>query len=182
MNTAEIPEKTLRISGVVKESITDGPGIRFTVFAQGCPHGCAGCHNPDTHDPAGGYDCEISVILSEFLKNPLLKGMTLSGGEPTEQAEAFLPLAHEVVRAGKDIAIFSGYTFEELLEMGKTRPAVTELLALCRFLVDGRFIENRRNLTLTFRGSENQRIIDAAASLEQGKPVVITHLYDGANT
>ena len=88
--------QTIRLAGVVRESIVDEPGIRFTVFVQGCPHHCPGCHNPQTHDPAGGYDCEISRLLEEFDRDPLLRGMTLSGGEPIEQAEALLVLARAV--------------------------------------------------------------------------------------
>ncbi|MCI9640020.1 MAG: 4Fe-4S cluster-binding domain-containing protein [Emergencia sp.] len=78
-------EQTLRIAGVVKESIVDGPGIRFVVFSQGCPHHCPGCHNAVTHDFEGGYDCSIERILAEIDANPLLDGVTFSGGEPVCQ-------------------------------------------------------------------------------------------------
>ena len=72
----------LRIAGTIGESIVDGPGIRYVVFTQGCPHGCPGCHNPQTHDPAGGFWAETDEILSVLAENPLLDGITLSGGEP----------------------------------------------------------------------------------------------------
>lgn len=162
---------TIRLAGVVRESIVDGPGIRFTVFVQGCPHHCPGCHNPQTHDPAGGYDCAPQRLLEELDRDPLVRGVTLSGGEPMEQAEALLPFAREVCARGRDLVIFSGYTFEQLLEMGTRRPAVRELLSLAFLLIDGRFVLAERDLTLRFRGSRNQRLLDPAASLAAGRAI-----------
>ena len=72
----------LRLAGIVRESIVDGPGIRFTVFCQGCPHGCPGCHNPETHDFKGGSDCSVDRLMEEIDKDPILAGVTFSGGEP----------------------------------------------------------------------------------------------------
>lgn len=143
---------TIRLAGVVRESIVDGPGIRFTVFVQGCPHHCPGCHNPQTHDPEGGYDCAPQRLLEEIDRDPLVRGVTLSGGEPMEQAEALLPFAREVRARGPGSCDFSGYTFEQLLEMGTRRPAVRELLSLAFLLVDGRFVLAERDLTLSFPG------------------------------
>lgn len=163
----------LRISGVVRESIVDGPGIRFVVFTQGCTHACPGCHNPDTHDPMGGYEIEVQKIYDEFIKNPMLKGITFSGGEPMLQPAQLLPLAHMVADLGKDIAIYTGFTFEQLLEMGKKTPEIIELLKLSNFLVDGPFVLPQRDLTLTFRGSRNQRIINPALSLARGETVLL---------
>ena len=162
---------TIRLAGVVRESLVDGPGIRFTVFVQGCPHHCPGCHNPQTHDPAGGYDCAPQRLLEELDRDPLVRGVTLSGGEPMEQAEALLPFAREVRARGRDLVIFSGYTFEQLLEMGTRRPAVRELLSLAFLLIDGRFVLAERDLTLRFRGSRNQRLLDPAASLAAGRAI-----------
>lgn len=168
------PELTgsIRLAGIVRESIVDGPGIRLTVFVQGCPHHCPDCHNPETHDPSGGYDCALQKILDAFDADPLLRGITLSGGEPFEQAAGLLPLAQAVHRRGKDVVAFSGYTFEELLEKGRCDPAVIELLSLCCLLVDGRFVLAQRDLSLRFRGSRNQRLIDPQRSLETGQPVL----------
>ncbi len=163
----------VRISGVIRESIVDGPGLRFVLFTQGCPHHCPGCHNPQTHDPAGGYDVEDEKVISEFAKNPLLKGMTFSGGEPMEQPEALLPIAKAVVAMGKDLDIYSGYTYEQLLEKAKTRPAILELLKLTTILIDGPFILAERDLTLHFRGSRNQRLIDVQKTLESGTIVLM---------
>lgn len=158
------------MAGVEKQSIVDGPGLRLTIFTQGCPHRCAGCHNPETHDFEGGYNSQIENILAEFDKNPLLAGMTFSGGEPFCQAQALLPLAKGVKERGKNIFIYTGYTFEELLEMED--PAILELLALADTLVDGRFLMGERDLTLLYRGSRNQRILNVPESLKERKAVL----------
>lgn len=147
----------LRIAGVIRESIVDGEGLRFVVFTQGCPHHCEGCHNPQTHDVNGGYLIEQEKILTEFFKNPLLKGITLSGGEPFIQAKELIPIAKAVKEGGKDVVIYTGYTLEQLETMGGE---VKELLHYCDTLIDGRFVLSERDLTLTFRGSRNQRVID----------------------
>lgn len=147
----------LRIAGVIRESIVDGEGLRFVVFTQGCPHHCEGCHNPQTHDVNGGYLIEQEKILTEFFKNPLLKGITLSGGEPFLQAKELTPIAKAVKDSGKDVVIYTGYTLEQLETMGGE---VNELLHYCDTLIDGRFVLKERDLTLTFRGSRNQRVID----------------------
>lgn len=171
MSAAELTS-SVRLAGVVRESIVDGPGIRLTVFVQGCPHHCLGCHNPDTHDPLGGYDCALQKIIDAFDADPLLRGITLSGGEPFEQADGLLALAQAVRQRGKDVVAFSGYTFEELLEKGKKEPNVIELLSLCCLLVDGRFVQTQRDLSLRFRGSRNQRLIDPQQSLKTGRLVL----------
>lgn len=163
--------QSLRIAGVVKESIVDGPGIRFVVFCQGCPHHCPGCHNAETHDFDGGYDCSVEKILEAVDANPLLDGVTFSGGEPACQPEGFLTLAKEVKGRGLDVIMYSGYTLEELLQMGKENPVLLELLGQLDILVDGRYTESQRDLTLLFRGSKNQRVIDVPASLKAGKAV-----------
>ncbi len=150
----------LRLSGVIEESIVDGPGIRFVIFTQGCPHHCPGCHNPQTHDFSGGFDADIPAILAGIRENPLLDGVTLSGGEPFCQAEALLPLVQEIRKLGKTVFAYSGYTLEQLLELGKTQPAVLKLLKLCDTLVDGPYVEALRDLNLEFRGSSNQRVLD----------------------
>ena len=164
---------SIRIAGVVRESIVDGPGIRFTIFSQGCPHNCAGCHNEATHDFSGGYDCSIEKILCEIDKDPLLSGVTFSGGEPMCQPEGFYALAKKIKQRSLDIVIFSGYTYEELLQMEKERPALGGLLSLADYLIDGRFVLAERDLTLRFRGSRNQRFIDLAATRAQAKIVEV---------
>ncbi len=160
----------VRVNGIVAQSIVDGPGLRLTVFTQGCPHACIGCHNPQTHNPTAGFDVDTDHVLSAFKRNPLLAGVTFSGGEPILQAESLIPLAQAVVDMGKNCIIYSGFTFEELV--GMHDKAVDELLSLCKLLIDGRFVLEQRDLTLTFRGSHNQRIINIPASLEQGRAVL----------
>ena len=168
---------TSRIAGVVRESIVDGPGFRFTVFCQGCPHNCEGCHNQATHDFSGGYDCDISRILEAIDKNPLLDGVTFSGGEPMCQAEAFCSLAAEVKKRNLNIVTYTGYTYEELLIMSEKDIWIKKLLDLTDILIDGRFILSQRDLTLLFRGSRNQRVIDMNLTRNSGKLTLAEKYY-----
>ena len=163
---------SIRLAGIVRESIVDGPGIRFTVFCQGCPHGCPGCHNPESHDFEGGSDCSIDRILEEIDKDPLLAGVTFSGGEPFCQPEAFLQLAEAVKTRNLNITTFSGYTYEQLCEMAETNTAVKKLLDITDILVDGPYIKEKRDLTLQFRGSSNQRVIDMNRTRKQNQVVI----------
>lgn len=167
----------LRISGTIQESIVDGPGIRYVIFTQGCPHRCPGCHNPQTHDFAGGKDADIEEILREIEANPLLSGVTFSGGEPFCQPEALSFLGREIKAMGKHLMVYTGYVYEELLELGKSRPAVSELLELADILVDGPYLENERDLTLSYRGSANQRVIDLKKTKEHGTVILYQDEY-----
>lgn len=154
----------LRIADIIQESIVDGPGIRLVVFTQGCRHRCSGCHNPQTHALGGGSLIDIAACLHMVEQNPLLDGITLSGGEPFEQAEACGVLAEQVRARGLHVMTYSGYTYEYLLRKGPVHAGWLRLLEASDLLVDGRFRLKERNLQLPFRGSENQRIIDLAAS------------------
>lgn len=156
----------LRLAGVIRESIVDGPGIRMTVFTQGCPHHCKGCHNEQTWDFEGGYDSSTERILEEAQKDPILRGLTFSGGEPFCQAESLSILAKEAKEKGYDIFCYTGFTFEKLVSEFKNHPEYKELLTYCDWLVDGPFILSERSLMLKFRGSKNQRILDVKKSLE----------------
>lgn len=165
--------KTLRLAGVMRESIVDGPGIRMTVFGQGCPHHCKGCHNPETHDPAGGYISHPENILKAIDQNPLLQGVTFSGGEPFFQAEAFAMLGAEIKKKGLHITTYSGYTFEQLIEGAKKGvPGWNELLLVTDLLIDGKFVLEERSLNILFRGSKNQRLVDVKKSIEAGEAVL----------
>ena len=165
--------KTLRLAGVMRESIVDGPGIRMTIFGQGCPHHCKGCHNPETHDPNGGYISNPENILKAIDQNTLLQGVTFSGGEPFFQAEAFAVLGEKIKEKGLHIATYSGYTFEQILAgIEEGRPGWKELLSVTDLLIDGRFILEERSLNLLFRGSKNQRLINVKKSLESGEAVL----------
>ncbi len=157
----------IRISGLVNDSIVDGPGFRYTVFTQGCPHHCPGCHNPQTHDFEGGKDMDTADIVRKFLDNPLLDGITLSGGEPFCQCAACAELARAAKKAGLNVWAYSGYTFEQLME----KPEARELLETADVLVDGPFILAQRTLDAHWRGSKNQRLIDVPASLKAGYAV-----------
>ena len=156
----------LRLAGVIRESIVDGPGIRMTIFTQGCPHHCKGCHNEQTWDFEGGYDSSTERILEEAQKDPILRGLTFSGGEPFCQAEALSALAKEAKEKGYDIFCYTGFTFEKLISEFDTHPEYKELLTYCDWLVDGPFVLSERSLMLKFRGSKNQRILDVKKSLE----------------
>lgn len=161
----------LRIAGIEKESITDGVGVRYTVFTQGCKHKCLGCHNPETHDINGGYDIAIDEIIEDLKSNPLLDGITLSGGDPFFQAKECTELLVRIRKELKHLNVwaYSGFTFEQLLRNKDMR----EMLDLVDVLVDGRFVLKRRTLESRFKGSENQRIIDVRKSLENNKVICI---------
>ena len=161
----------LRISGLVNDSIVDGPGFRFVVYVQGCPHHCEGCHNHQTHDFEGGTTTTTEEIMVKIKRNPLLKGITLSGGEPFCQCAPLAELARMVKKQGLSVMAYSGYTIEQLLQRAKTEESVRALLLNCDILVDGPFIKEQRDISLRFRGSKNQRIIDPVASLKKGVAV-----------
>lgn len=161
----------LRVADIVNDSIVDGPGLRLAVFVQGCPHRCSGCHNPHTHSFDGGRTLTSKEIVEQFYANPLLEGITFTGGEPLEQASALLPIAKAVQETGATVWLYTGYTWEGLLNDGDL--AVRKLLTYCDVVVDGRFEEERKNLSLRFKGSENQRVLDVSASLSKGKAIIL---------
>jgi len=162
----------LRLFGEIKESITDGPGLRYTVFAQGCPHYCTGCHNPESHSFTDGYLVKEEKVIEEIIKNPLLDGVTLSGGEPFMQAMELAYVAGAVKARGLSVIVFSGYTFEELLALSNERKGYRTLLENTDILIDGRFDAGKKSMDLRFRGSANQRAIDVPASLQKGNVVL----------
>ena len=161
----------MRIYGLVQDSIVDGPGFRFVCFVQGCPHHCPGCHNPDSHDPAGGREMTVEEVAREMLSNPLTGGLTLSGGEPFRQPEDCLRLAERAREKALSVWSYTGYTFEHLFREGTE--AQRALLAALDVLVDGPFVLAERTLSLPWRGSRNQRLIDVPASLRAGEAVVL---------
>lgn len=163
-------EQKIRVAGYVPESIVDGVGLRFTLFVQGCSHRCPGCQNPQTHPAEGGRWMDAVEIMAEIVKNPLLSGVTFSGGEPFEQAGPLAELAGRVKARGLHLCSYTGYTFEQLVGMNDA--AVRRLLERCDVLVDGPFLLEQRTLEKRFAGSRNQRCLDVAASLREGKPVL----------
>lgn len=165
--------KTFRIAGKIPESIVDGPGIRYVIFAQGCPRHCPGCHNPDTLPFEGGEEADPETILAEIKKNPLLDGVTFSGGEPFSQSAALAELAGRIRELGLNIMTYTGYTLEELQEGQNENKGWKELLEKTDILVDGPFDQTQKSLLLKFRGSANQRLIDVPASIHEGKVILI---------
>ena len=161
----------LNLSGILTDSIVDGPGIRTTVFSQGCPHHCPGCHNPETWEFGCGTDVPVEAIVDIVRSNPLCRGVTFSGGEPFAQPEGFAKLAVLLKEAGYEVAAYSGYTFEELLSGSE---AQRQLLERIDILIDGPFLQQEKSLELVFRGSRNQRVLDVKASLAAGKAVETT--------
>ncbi|MBR2284862.1 MAG: anaerobic ribonucleoside-triphosphate reductase activating protein [Ruminococcus sp.] len=160
----------LRIAGLVNDSIVDGPGIRYTIFVQGCPHHCPGCHNPDTHSFSGGSITDTGELLEKIKQNPLLDGVTFSGGEPFCQAAVLAELGKQIKQLGLNIVTYTGYTFEELYS-GSEDNGWGELLDVTDILIDGRFVLELRDWNVRFRGSSNQRYLDCQESLRQGRAV-----------
>jgi len=166
-------ERYIRIAGTIDDSIVDGPGLRMTIFFQGCLRGCEGCHNPESWPLDGGREETAGSLLAKIDKNPLLTGVTFSGGEPLLRAGALLPLAEGIRERGLDLAIYTGWTFEEALADGDE-----DVLALFRYasaLVDGPFVLARKSMLLPFRGSGNQRILDVELSLAEGRAVAMAN-------
>lgn len=161
----------MRIANLISDSIVDGVGLRLTVFTQGCPHRCEGCHNPQTHDFAGGREVSVAEILQKVRENPLLDGITLSGGEPFCQADACAELARAVKALGLNVWTYTGYTYEQLI--AEARPEQLALLDATDVLIDGPFILSQRTLELPWRGSRNQRLIDLCQTKAQGHIVEI---------
>lgn len=155
-----LPHNILKISGVVNDSIVDGPGIRYTIFTQGCPHNCKGCHNPQTHSYSDGTNVDINSLFDEIKNNPLLDGVTFSGGEPFGQVFPLTLLAQKVHSIGLNVIAYTGYLYEFLCQ---SQPYI-QLLNECDYLVDGPFILSERDSSLKFQGSKNQRIIDCKKS------------------
>lgn len=162
----------VRLFGLANDSIVDGPGIRFAIFTQGCFHNCEGCHNPNSHDPNGGYIETTDEIISKFKANPLLDGVTFSGGEPFLQAKPLTVIAQAAKDSGLNTIAYTGYTFEELLQGANEENGWSEFLKTLDLLVDGRFILAQRSVELNFKGSRNQRILNVPESLEQGTAVL----------
>lgn len=163
-------DRVIRLYGLVGDSIVDGPGLRFSVFVQGCSHRCPGCHNPESQPEAGGYERTVGEVLAEIESNGLVKDVTLSGGEPFEQCEACIALAELLKERGYGVWAYSGYLYEELAA-GIPDPAAVRLLDLCDVLVDGPYVEPLSSYELVWKGSSNQRIVDLAKSRKTGSVV-----------
>ena len=168
-------ENEIRIAGIVEESIVDGPGIRFVIFTQGCPHGCKGCHNPQTHDFNSGKDVNIDEIVNKIKEDPLLKGVTLSGGEPFMQAGKLAKLIDQLSDTKLDIITYTGFKYEEIIKNANDENKFYKLLDRTDILIDGKFEEDKKDENLMYRGSSNQRAIDVELSRKSGK--IIEHEF-----
>lgn len=158
----------IRVAGIVNDSIVDGPGIRLTIFSQGCFRNCSDCHNPNTHDPTGGYEITVSEVASMIDSNPLLSGITFSGGEPFLQPLTLSLVAKMAHEKKLNVICYTGYLYEELLE----NPSHRTLVEACDYIIDGPYIKDLRNLELRYRGSSNQRIVDVKKSLESKSTIL----------
>ena len=166
-------KKTIRLSGIAYESLVNGPSMRRVFFAQGCKHNCKGCFNPDTHDFNGGEDRDVDELIKDTLDNPILRGVTFSGGDPWEQADKFAYMAKAFKDNGLDIWSYTGYTYEYIMENKDKRSGWNELLNSIDVLVDGKFEAEKIQDGLRYRGSTNQRIIDVKKSLSSNKVVTL---------
>lgn len=159
----------IKIASVIDDSIVDGPGIRMTVFFQGCSHECEGCFNKETWDFNGGHYCDVEDIYKAAMNNPLLDGITLSGGDPIYQVKGALELVKLFENTPLNIFVYTGFTFEELLEISKNNEDLQAFLEKIDYLVDGKFDITKKDISLRFRGSSNQRIINVKQSLKENK-------------
>ena len=150
-----------RIAGIERNSIVDGVGLRYVVFFQGCLRHCDGCHNPETWDFNGGKRMTTADIIADMAaQHPLIKGLTLSGGEPMMQPKAALELARAAKELGWNVWCWTGYTLDALISVSLDNPEVSELLSTIDYLVDGSYRKELRTLELPWRGSSNQRVIN----------------------
>lgn len=166
----------LRIAGLAKNSIVDGPGIRYAIFTQGCHHKCEGCHNPQSHDPKEGSFADIDEIMEEIASTTLYEGVTFSGGEPFLQADTLADLAIKIKSSGLGLSIicYTGYTYEEIQDIISSGAfSYSRLLNNVDYLIDGRYESNKASLDCKWRGSTNQRIIDVNESRQQNKVIEI---------
>ena len=162
------------ISGIDYESFNNGLGIRTVIYISGCLHNCVGCHNPETHNFKNGKKLtnELIVEIKENIqKRNFISGLTISGGDSMFSAEETINLLNTINRnVYKNLWLYTGFTFEELLQDASSLQY--KLLTMIDVLVDGKYEENLRDVTLKFRGSLNQRLIDVQKSLQEGKVIV----------
>lgn len=163
----------LNIAGIQNDSIVDGPGIRCAIFVQGCPHHCEGCHNPETWEFGVGRDISVDEIMEQIKKDPLLDGVTYSGGEPFTQCHALVELTDRIRMECPKLSVMSytGYTIEQLIKQATPENGFMELLKRLDYIVDGPFILAQKSYELKFKGSANQRFLDVRRTLAEGKPV-----------
>lgn len=160
-----------------QDSIVDGEGIRSVIWTQGCPHNCKGCHNPGTHSIDGGFLVDVDDIKKQIDNLKFQDGITFSGGDPMIQPESCLEIAKYCHQKGLNVWCYTGYTYEQLLNLATKKKAISEFLKQIDVLVDGKFMMEEKSYDVVFRGSKNQRLIDVKKSLKSNRLVLITK-YD----
>ncbi|MDW8802447.1 anaerobic ribonucleoside-triphosphate reductase activating protein [Clostridium sp. A1-XYC3] len=165
--------RQIRLAGIAYESLVNGPGLRRVFFAQGCRHNCKGCFNPSTHDFNSGELKSINELVKSIKENPMIKGVTFSGGDPFEQAEEFAYMAEKIKELGLNIWCYTGYTFNCIIDRANKEKGWENLLSNIDVLIDGKFEEDKKDDSLKFRGSSNQRIIDVKESISSGTIVTM---------
>ena len=179
MAESEKEPQTISLYGTVNDSIVDGPGLRFAVFVQGCSHHCPGCHNPKSQPAEGGIKTSIDELVETIASNRSVHDVTLSGGEPFEQADACAVLARKLKERGYGLWAYSGYLYEQLCERAESGDeGVKELLELIDVLVDGPFVQALKSYDLQWKGSSNQRVIDMKKTRAQGEVVLWSNRYE----
>ena len=164
----------IKLAGQLFESLVNGDGgLRRVLFTQGCPHmpKCCGCHNPSTWNLEDGTAFNTEDLIADIKNNPLLSGITLSGGEPFMQAQAISEILSDSKKLGLNTWVYSGYTYEELLGMLKVQGVLSSLLNI-DVLVDGKFCIDLQDTNLKYRGSSNQRLIDVQKSISEDKIIL----------
>lgn len=162
---------------IQSDSIVDGPGLRAVIWTQGCKHNCKGCHNPSTHSFDGGFLKDVEEIKKEIDKLTLIDGITLSGGDPLFQVKECLEIVLYAKKRKLNVWVYTGFTFEQLIKLKENKKEIKEFLENIDVLVDGKFEIENKKLSLNFRGSTNQRIINVKKSLKENK-VCIYKKYD----
>ena len=161
------------------DSIVDGPGLRAVLWTQGCSHHCKDCQNPQTWDFDGGGLIPLSAVYAAIDELEGQTGLTFSGGDPMFQVEACNKIAEYAIKKGLNIWCYTGFTYEQIIEMSKTKPVYKKFLEKIDVLVDGKFILEKRDLNLLFRGSSNQRLIDVKETLKTGNITLLNeHIYN----
>jgi anaerobic ribonucleoside-triphosphate reductase activating protein len=152
----------MRVMNIIHDSIVDGPGLRTTLFLAGCPHACLGCHNPSSWYSSSGTKMKPDDVIEDILSNSF-NDVTFSGGDPLIQSKELIVVAKALKKAGKNIWCYTGYLYEDIL--ASNNKYMKDILNYIDVLVDGRFELDKKDLTLPYAGSYNQRLINVSQSL-----------------
>ena len=164
--------KLIRLAGIAENSLVNGKGLRKVFFSQGCSHHCEGCFNQHTWEFAGGRMFDMDELVQKVKDEPFLDGVTFSGGDPFQQADKFAYLAKKLHEANINIWAYTGYTFEELIELAQTNSYIKQMINNVDVIVDGRFMKDKMSENLKYCGSSNQRVINVKSSLNENKIIL----------